>query len=461
MLHRHQQDHYNRLRKEYPVLIYEEVRIQKNAGALNIGFTFRLNDDLCFRPEITFPWRDFYSLNNLQDEQLELLAFNLGMTEIISYWKASCSPTIVIKTAHLDEWQQEWWKKLFYKGLGEFFHTNSILPEFDEFLSFNIESDKRFRSIGGLHGDEIIVPLGGGKDSIVTLEILGRHQRDIRPLVINPAEVHRKVLGIAGYPEDQWIICKRKIDPLLLKLNEQDFLNGHTPFSAIVAFLSLFGSILSGNPYIALSNESSANEPTIPDTGVNHQYSKSIEFESDFRNYVKRCISDDIEYFSLLRPLNELQIGRIFSNLDQYHLDFRSCNAGSKQGVWCGKCSKCLFTWVILSAFLPLQKLEQVFAKDLYEDADLMGVLWQLTGEAAEKPFECVGTMDEVNAALERSIQLSSRKLPLLLKEYITHKKPLGESDNNFENLLQNYDADNFLKPVFEKMIMEAIQWKD
>ncbi|MDZ7744025.1 MAG: hypothetical protein U5Q03_20405 [Bacteroidota bacterium] len=461
MLNRHGQDHYNRLRKDYPVLVYEDIRIERDAAGLHIGFSFRLNEELCFRPELSFPVRDFYSLYNIRKEKLELLAFNLGMTEMISYWKATCSPGIVIKTGQLDEWQQEWWKKLFYKGLGEFFHTNGIVPEYDDFLSFQIESDKKLRSFGGFQGDEVILPVGGGKDSIVSLEILGRHQREIRPFVINPAEVHRKVLGIAGYPEDQWIVTKRKIDPLLLKLNEQGFLNGHTPFSAIVAFLALFGAVLSGNPYIALSNESSANEPTIPDTGVNHQYSKSVEFESDFRNYAGRYISDDIEYFSLLRPLNELQIARIFSGLDHYHLDFRSCNAGSKQGVWCGKCSKCLFTWVILSAFLPLEKLKQVYGKNLFEDADLLEILWQLTGDAAEKPFECVGTMDEVNAALEKSIQLSGRKLPLLLAEYKKRKDQGKGTDGGFEKLLQNYDADNFLKPVFEKMIMEAIQWKD
>ena len=118
----------------------------------------------------------------------------------------------------------------------------------------------------------------------------------------------------------------------MLQLNAEGYLNGHTPFSALLAFLTLLIGVGSGSKYIALSNESSANESTVPGTDINHQYSKSIEFERDFRDYVSQHLSEEIQYFSFLRPLNEMQIASLFAQCEAYHPVFRSCNAGSTKG---------------------------------------------------------------------------------------------------------------------------------
>ena len=67
----------------------------------------------------------------------------------------------------------------------------------------------------------------------------------------------------------------------MLQLNSEGYINGHTPFSAIVAFSSVLTAALNGQKYITLSNENSANESTVKDSKVNHQYSKSYEFELD------------------------------------------------------------------------------------------------------------------------------------------------------------------------------------
>lgn len=107
-------------------------------------------------------------------------------------------------------------------------------------------------------------------------------------------------------------------------------MNGHTPFSAIVAFLSFYTAYLIGAEHIVLSNESSANEGNLSGASVNHQYSKSFAFEHDFQQYAHKNLMPDIHYFSLLRPFNELQIAKYFAALPQYHAVFRSCNAGSK-----------------------------------------------------------------------------------------------------------------------------------
>jgi len=107
-----------------------------------------------------------------------------------------------------------------------------------------------------------------------------------------------------------------------------------------------------------------------------------------------------VDYFSFLRPLSELAIASVFSTLNAYHSVFRSCNVGSKKGVWCGKCSKCLFAYLMLAVYLPKPTLKGIFGSDLLDDPALSAVLDELSGVSETKPFECIGTIEEVNAAL-------------------------------------------------------------
>jgi hypothetical protein len=200
----------------------------------------------------------------------------------------------------------------------------------------------------------------------------------------------------------------------MLRLNKEGFLNGHTPFSALVAFSSVLTAYVNGIENVALSNENSANEATIAGTDINHQYSKSFEFESDFIKYEREFIDSGVSYFSLLRPLSEIAIAKIFSRYEAYHSVFRSCNLGSKENRWCGVCAKCLFVYIILAPFLPTEKLVEIFGKDLFTDESLIPIMHELTGQAPEKPFECVGSRDEACAALlEVKKQYSSRGEPL------------------------------------------------
>ena len=174
------------------------------------------------------------------------------------------------------------------------------------------------------------------------------------------------------------------------------------------------------------------NEPTVPNSEINHQYSKSVEFENDFRSYVNDYISSDIQYFSFLRPINEVQIARFFARNKDYYNVFKSCNVGSKTDSWCGKCPKCLFTWIIMSPFIPENKLIGIFGKDLLKDNELLPVLRQLKGDVEVKPFECVGTVEEVNACLKFSQQPQS--LMNLLGQY----DEVNNLPKHFETILKD-----------------------
>ena len=68
---------------------------------------------------------------------------------------------------------------------------------------------------------------------------------------------------MAGFENTNIIEVYRTIDKNLIDLNKEGFINGHTPFSAMLAFFSYFIAYILGKRYIALSNESSANESNV------------------------------------------------------------------------------------------------------------------------------------------------------------------------------------------------------
>ncbi len=448
---------YFQLRNNYPYFIFENYNISKEKKSLSITYTFNLADQFAFSPTIIIPHRDFYQTDNLTVSELQNIVFHIGMVELVSYWKATCSPKIIIKPHTLNEKQVNWWKKLYFNGLGEFFYLNSLKPDINSFVEIVAESGSNLERNCFDVSEETIIPIGGGKDSVVTLELLSKLQQ-VYPLILNSRGASLETIETAGYNREQLIEIKRSIHPGLIELNTKGFLNGHTPFSALLAFITVLASIITGKRNIALSNESSADESTIVDTNINHQYSKSFEFEKDFRDYVYKYITKDVNYFSFLRPLNELQIGKLFAGFSEYFNVFKSCNVGSKTDIWCRKCPKCLFTYIILTPFIPADQLEKIFGGNMLEDIDLELVFKQLIGVESTKPFECVGTIEEINIALCMCVTKNDfNTLPYLLKYYITtiNYSKYRFIDNN--EILQNLNIHHFLDDQLLKLIKERI----
>ena len=394
------QQRFDSLREDFETFTFYGQEVGLEDGALKMTFHFSLDERYHFHPTMTIPARPFYHWESIPKEQLESLAFHIGMVELVSYWKLACPKTIVVKPFDLKLCQKKWWRHLYYNGLGEFRYLNGIECSEHDFLRIESGTDRDFAHVDVLFGEKTLIPVGGGKDSVVTLECL-RGEMPVIPLILNPRGATVSCVEAASYSMDDVAVINRTLDPTMLKLNSEGFLNGHTPFSALLAFVTLLIGVGTGSKYIALSNESSANESTVPGTDINHQYSKSIEFERDFRDYVASHLNETIQYFSFLRPLNEMQIASIFSKCEAYHEVFRSCNAGSKTDSWCGKCPKCLFTWIILSPFLSRKRLTEIFGKDLWADPELKPIFEELNGTSAVKPFECVGTVEEVRACVE------------------------------------------------------------
>lgn len=407
---------FDALRKEFSTFTFESQTVKRENGVLLLAFDFNLEDRFHFRPTLVIPARPFFDWEGIPEEQLQALVFQIGMTELVSYWKIACPKRVVVKPFALTESQKAFWKKLYYNGLGEFLYLNGIAVSENELMEIEAVGRKVFAEVNLPLEEKTLVPVGGGKDSVVTLECL-RQEMPVTPLIVNPRGATLNCVKTAGYKEDEFIVINRTLDPTMLKLNAEGYLNGHTPFSALLAFISILVAFGSRSKYIALSNENSANESTVPGTNINHQYSKSIEFERDFRNYVAENLNKDVQYFSFLRPLSELQIAKLFSECEAYRSVFRSCNVGSKTDSWCCHCPKCLFTWIILSPFLSRERLVDIFGKDLMSDESLRPIFEELNGTAAVKPFECVGTVEEVNACMD-AVNGNSDKVKEILHRF-------------------------------------------
>lgn len=456
------QDNYKKfisLRERFVDFIYEsfEYHIAPNGFVMQFNFLCKdieSNEIIEFHPKQTILKKDFLDFK-LKKDNLDVLVFNIGMIELISYWKFACAKNIIIKPYKLQKEQIEFFSTLYYNGLGEFRYLNGLNVPMNEFFTISSQGETEIHSSDLTLEDKYLVPIGGGKDSVVSLELLRGKGKDILPLVINQRGATRDCIKQAGYSDYETLEVERKIDERLLQLNKEGYLNGHTPFSSLLAFTTLLCAAFSKRKYIALSNEDSANEATVKNTNINHQWSKSLEFENAFRKYYKQYICKDIEYFSLLRPINELHIAKIFSYLD-YQNVFKSCNVGSKQDIWCGKCAKCLFAYIILSPYIEPEKLEAIFGKNLFADESLKEYLQELDGEKPVKPFECVGTTFEVNAALAlRCKRYKVSEQDKLLKYWL--QSPISKDfvNKDFDDYISKENQENNLpedlKDIFAK----------
>ena len=429
-------DKYNELRNKYDTFIYEGFDISLDNNKAVITYDFNV-------PNLTHYYPTIEINNFVLNDFTKYLVFHIGLVELISYWKATCSKNVIIKAGYLNESQIEWFKKLYFYGLGELFYTNNIDVKYEDFMNITCVISKNNITYPNYIGKGNLIPVGGGKDSNVSMEIL-KNEKNNNVFIINPKEVHLKCAFAADYEEKDILIINRTIDKKLIELNNKGFINGHTPFSALVAFTSFLTAYLNNKKYIILSNESSANESNVDNTKINHQYSKTYEFENDFNEYTKKYFKIDITYFSILRPLNEYQIAMLFSNYEKYHNIFKSCNVGSKTQPWkwCGNCPKCLFVYIMLSPFLYKEKLINIFEKDLFENKDLLETFIELIGYGKNKPFECVGTYEEIRYAITQTIK-KCKELPFLLKYYKDNYKleDTNEIPNRFneENNLPEY----------------------
>lgn len=451
------------LRKKHQKLSLTKIGHSYQNDDLLFDCEFKLDDHLTFHPKVTIHNLPNHLYQQLSPETLRNFSFHLALAEVFSYWKAAVPKEIVIEVADLTPDQITFWHDLLIKGMGEFFYVNQIdfrSPDFVEIKSVpqRKKIDKQVKSSNSsLQGS--LLPLGGGKDSIVSLELLKKHyQGEIILFALNPTPSVKETIALNQ--DLAAIYATREIDPTLIELNHQGYLNGHTPFSSYLAFLSTVVATIFDIKYVVISNERSSNEESVRylDHPINHQYSKSFELEENFRKYVQANLPQpQAEYFSLMRPLYELQIARIFSQYPKYFSIFKSCNRGQRQNVWCGECSKCLFAFIILYPFLNQEEMTDIFGVNLLNNSDLWSIAKELIGYSHQKPLDCVGTHEESLVAMYLCYQKDqqyNKTLSKLSKMFVDEVLPREENlDQRVEKILTSWNQNHALPKEFARIV--------
>lgn len=339
------------------------------------------------------------------DGLLDAIHWIAGM----SYWKTACPAEIVFQLRAPDVWQAGFLRRLYEYGLAEFAHQNQL--DLSSRLNFPAHVGAPPEQQPALNlNPTALVPIGGGKDSLVVLESLRAAGFSVQPAVVGQAPLIRQVVEAGGLSLLQ---VRRTLAPELRELNAAGAYNGHVPITALnSAVLSLL-ALRQGCSWLVFANERSADQPTRSDglgAGVNHQYSKSLAFERDWRDYLHRYVGGP-EYFSMLRPWRELAVCRSFTRMQTYHGVFSSCNrnfhldgprlAGDGAASrWCGHCPKCQFVFLALAPFMSVQALSDIFGANLLADPAQIEPFGELLGLHGERPFECIGEVAECRAAI-------------------------------------------------------------
>jgi UDP-N-acetyl-alpha-D-muramoyl-L-alanyl-L-glutamate epimerase len=354
-----------------------------------------------------YRWHGLGPRQEMSPERLavaERLLTHLWLVAGLSYYKTTAAPSIVVLPPEVvTSADVALHSLLLTRGLGEFCFVNGLPAELHPQWAY--EAAAEAEPIVGLQlASGPLVPVGGGKDSCVTIESLRLAGRNPTLVTVRRFPIIQDVIDDSGLAD---VRVDRTLDPRISELNAAGALNGHVPATAIVSFAALIAALLGGHDALVMSNERSASEGNVEYQGVsiNHQWAKSDEAEAAIAAALAR-ITPELRWFSLLRPLSELEISRRFAQTcERYFGSFSSCNRTQRIDPtrrvtrWCGECPKCQFVYLALATALPRQTVETIWGDDLFASSPMEGFR-SLLGLTEWKPFECVGEHLECQVAL-------------------------------------------------------------
>lgn len=439
--------------------VFEFSSITPNWSKKNISFEYTVFFDdgkkQVFTEEIGLPAIPYVVHHDSEAVVTALQTLHLVIG--VSYYKLYCPETITAPLYKLSGKQASFWNTLYTKGLGEFFYQNKI--DFRGLIKFPVHTHPP-KIEHGYHkkSGQSLVLIGGGKDSLVTGELVKKAGHKITALYSHPIQERSlEILGISG------LKFSRKLDPQLFELNNLPYTqNGHVPITALLSLLGVLCAVLYGYDNVILSNERSANYGNVEYLGeeINHQWSKSFECEKLISEYISSYVCPAVTYFSLMRPFYEIKIVKIFTQFPQYFPVFASCNRNFKQQndgskKWCGECPKCAFVFALLSAYVPKKMLVEIFGKDLYDDFSLLETYKELLGVVNSKPFECVGTPQETRYALHEAYSWGEYAQTPVMKYFTQEILPTIKDVETLEKDVLSYGDDSNIPDEFKKIVKE------
>lgn len=387
---------------KYQSFIFKDYAFDAGNKTLSLHYSY---DDIV---EFTETYKFDFDFIKYDTASLHRAIKSLFFLAGVSYYKAYLPEKIEIRKGAVSQAEAAFISETYQKGLGELFYVNKLNPHTEVRFPVTKGSEPQ---IATHPGSGLLIGIGGGKDSLVSVELL-RNQPKVATWSVGHRQQLEPLVNTIGLTH-LWV--DRQIDKRIIELNAGDAYNGHVPISAILAAVGVLVAVLSGYQDVVVSNENSANEPTLEydDVPINHQYSKSLAFEQVFQEHVKSQLGNSVRYFSLLRPLSELSIAEQFSRtgFEKYKNVFSSCNRAFTQDnhklFWDGTCPKCAFIFLALTPFLPKERLVELFSgNNLLLNTGLEPTYRQLLGIEGNKPLECVGEIKESRAAMRLAQQI-------------------------------------------------------
>ncbi len=362
-----------------------------------VTLRYALDDEIEFAERFELPLES--SVSDADRARVDGILDLLHWTAGVSYYKTATPPLVEAvasppRVAKLLE-------AVYSEGLGELAFTNRLaaLPR-PAFPRRELEAPApQPRGVA-----RTLVPIGGGKDSAVALEIVRRAGGDLALFSVGDAGPIARTAAVAGLPH---LIVRRRLDPALDALNRAGAQNGHVPITAIVSCVAILTAGLLGFDSVAMANERSASSGNVRwgEIDVNHQFSKSVRAERLMRDALED-LGVGVEYFSVLRPASELAIARAFTRLTAYHEAFSSCNTNFRLDGsvparrWCCDCPKCRFVFLVMAPFAEPAHMREIFGRDMLEDESQFEGFALLSASGGLKPFECVGEEEESRVAM-------------------------------------------------------------
>jgi UDP-N-acetyl-alpha-D-muramoyl-L-alanyl-L-glutamate epimerase len=385
------------------------------------GTALSFEETIAFpKPEIPVTAEVFSIFHRL----LDLLYATAG----VSYYKIAAPRVIDAASVHLAAGAKAFVRDVYTRGLGEFAFVNHLARVLDADVRVGVAEPAA--PVVDVPGRLPLVPIGGGKDSIVSAEALRAAGREPVLFAVNANDVITRVLQ--RFPGRR-LLARRRLDPQVLALNAAGAFNGHVPVTAINSLIAIGTSVLHGLGEVVMSNEASASEANVTWHGVeiNHQWSKSADAERKLRAAATSHVGLVGAYGSALRPFSELQIARMFALTRDYDDVVTSCNAAFRPGStvrWCGNCPKCRFVFLVFAVSMSRDRLVAIFGRNLLDDAAQLDGYRDLVGLGAHKPFECVGEIEESRAAVSLLSSSTDWKDAVVVRELASALGPVSAS---------------------------------
>ena len=416
---------------------------QWSVSGSTVTFQYRTGN-LSFSESVNFP-----AEVKTSDEVVRLLDL-LAIIAGVSYAKAVAPARVIFPQLDISPSGISLVSQTYNEGMREFaFHNNLPLT-----TTFEIADNPRggnFQRDARSGPGAPLIPFGGGRDSCVVASALTHLHPTLFTIGINPYA--QRLADQLSLP---LLTATRTIDPLLLKMNEAGAPNGHVPVTAINSLISLVTAELTGHTSVVMANEKSASRPTRIVNGieVNHQFSKSLQFENELRSAID-TVGSFVQYVSVLRNCPDSDISRAFATkCSALHPHFMSCNQAMlrddtrRSNGWCCNCPKCRGMFLSLAPFMAPADMTKIFGRDLLDDISQLSGFHELMSNEM-KPFECVADIHEARASMRQlltSPQWSQHAV--VIASHVIASEQLSEpADDNEEgsSIAFTHEIDAFL----------------